>query len=147
MQLRRAGYLFSQLGGAFLVHYPHLDSNSRLEWNKQPKEMKERRAPASDVVKNTAEDVNWQSFKRARIDALFLDFKEWLVENVADDARVPKCDDAANDDKLLWVHKDVVEKTRTNDSEEKTDGGDDEQEDADDEESINEEEEEEEEDA
>ncbi len=103
--------------------------------------MKERRAPASDVVKNTAEDVDWQSFKRARIDALFLDFKEWLVENVEDDARVPKCEDATNDDKHLWVHKDVAGKARANNSEENTDGGDDEQEE-DDEESTDEEEEE-----
>lgn len=149
MQLRRAGYLFSQLGGAFLVHYPHLDSNSRLEWNKQPKEMKERRAPASDVVKNTAEDVDWQSFKRARIDALFLDFKEWLAENVEDDARVPKCDDAANDDKHLWVHKGSLSGTTTkntnNNSEGKSNGGDDEEEDADDENSTGDEEEEDEE--
>ena len=89
------------------MHYPHLDSNSRLEWNKKPKEMKERRQPASDVVKNTADEVNWQSFKRARVDALFLDFKEWLVENVDDEARVPKCDDSANDDVHLWVHKEA----------------------------------------
>lgn len=130
MQLRRAGYLFSQLGGAFLVHYPHLDSNSRLEWNKQPKEMKERRQPASDIVKKTAEDVNWQSFKRARIDALFLDFKEWLVENVEDEARVPKCDDAANDDKHLWVHKEVEASNKNNNiAGETADGGDDEEED------------------
>jgi hypothetical protein len=105
MQLRRVGYLFTQVGGAFLVHYPHLDSDSRLEWNKQPKEMKQHSEPASDVVKNTAEEVNWQSFKRARVDALFLDFKEWLVENVEDEARVQKCDDAANDDVQLWVHQ------------------------------------------
>lgn len=129
MQLRRAGYLFSQLGGAFLVHYPHLDSNSRLEWNKQPKEMKERRQPASDIVKKTAEDVNWQSFKRARIDALFLDFKEWLAENVEDEARVPKCDDAANDDKHLWVHKEMgASNNNNNNAVEATDAGDDEEE-------------------
>lgn len=136
MQLRRAGFIFSQLGGAFLVHYPHLDSNSRLEWNKTPKEMKERRAPASDVVKSTAEDVNWQSFKRARIDALFLDFKEWLIDNVEDDARVPKCDNAANDDKHLWVHKGDKAAT-TSKAVEKSDGGDDDEEEDQDEDDVN----------
>jgi len=34
MQLRKVGYKFSQIGGAFLVHYPHSSSKARREWNK-----------------------------------------------------------------------------------------------------------------
>jgi hypothetical protein len=114
MQLRRVGYKFSQIGGGFLVHYPHLDSKSRLEWNKRPINA----ASTSDgggggrggapVVFNeeTAGKFDWGKFKRARVDALFYDFKRWLDENVPDDSRVPKCEDAQNDDYSLWVHRD-----------------------------------------
>lgn len=118
MQLRRVGYKFSQVGGAFLVHYPHLDSKSRLEWNKRP--IDDASASASGgggggggrvgapVAYNeeTADKFDWGKFKRARVDALFYDFKRWLEENVPDDSRVPKCEDALNDDYSLWVHRD-----------------------------------------
>mmetsp|Transcript_21534 Transcript_21534/g.46829 ORF Transcript_21534/g.46829 Transcript_21534/m.46829 type:complete len:689 (-) Transcript_21534:1025-3091(-) len=102
MQLRRAGYLFSQLGGAFLVHYPHLDSKARLEWNKKPKAMESK--TASELLEAEAGDIDWGSFKRARVDALFLDFKEWLDGTVEDESRIPMCVDALNDDLRLWVH-------------------------------------------
>ncbi len=106
MQLRRSGYLFSQLGGAFLVHYPHLDSKSRLEWNKKPKAMEKYHKSASELLEKEDGDIDWGSFKRARVDALFLDFKEWLDGTVEDESRVPMCDDALNDDVRLWVHSD-----------------------------------------
>ena len=118
MQLRRVGYKFSQVGGAFLVHYPHLDSKSRLEWNKRPiDDAAAASASASDgggrgggapvaFDGETADKFDWGKFKRARVDALFYDFKRWLEENVPDDSRVPKCEDALNDDYSLWVHRD-----------------------------------------
>ncbi|KAL7534472.1 hypothetical protein ACHAWF_004846 [Thalassiosira exigua] len=98
MHLRRAGYLFTQVGGAFLVHYPHLDSKSRLEWNKHPKVEKGHSI-------NEVGDVDLLSFKRARVDSLFLDFKDWLHEEVEDESRVHMCGDAMNDDLKLWVHR------------------------------------------
>jgi len=108
MQLRRAGYLFSQLGGAFHVHYPHLDSQARLEWNKKPEAMEKYGKSVSQLLEKEnngeGEDIDWGSFKRARVDALFLDFREWMNNNVEDEARVPKCEDALNDDVRLWVH-------------------------------------------
>mmetsp|Transcript_13691 Transcript_13691/g.33135 ORF Transcript_13691/g.33135 Transcript_13691/m.33135 type:complete len:636 (-) Transcript_13691:918-2825(-) len=108
MQLRRAGYLFSQLGGAFLVHYPHLDSKARLEWNKKPRAMEKYHKSAVELRETEgeteAEKIDWASFKRARVDALFLDFKEWLDGTVEDESRVPMCADALNDDMRLWVH-------------------------------------------
>lgn len=111
MQLRRAGYLFTQLGGAFLIHYPHLDSKSRLEWNKKPKAMEKYHKSASELLENEDQDIDWGSFKRARVDALFLDFKEWLDGTVENEPRVPMCGDALNDDVRLWVHPDKSDDT------------------------------------
>ena len=39
LQMLRSGYKMSQVGGIYLVHYPHLDSKSRLTWNQAPDEM------------------------------------------------------------------------------------------------------------
>ena len=125
MQLRRAGYLFTQLGGAFLVHYPHLDSKSRLEWNKKPKAMEKYHKSASELLENEDQDIDWGSFKRARVDALFLDFKEWLDGTVENEPRVPMCGDALNDDVRLWVHPDksddTIEEEDTDDENEESD--------------------------
>mmetsp|Transcript_1602 Transcript_1602/g.3066 ORF Transcript_1602/g.3066 Transcript_1602/m.3066 type:complete len:327 (+) Transcript_1602:91-1071(+) len=120
MQLRRAGYLFSQLGGVFLVHYPHLNSQARMEWDRKPRAMDKYGSSASELLKKN-KDIDWGSFKRARVDALFLDFKEWLDGTVEDESRVPMCEDALNDDVRLWVHTD---KQEADDDEEKdTDDG------------------------
>ena len=99
MQLRRTGYVFSQLGGVFLVHYPHLNSASRLEWDKKPKELQD--TPLE--VARTRKKIDWSSSKRAQVDALFVDFKEWL-DGREDASRVPMCADALDDDARLWVH-------------------------------------------
>lgn len=107
MQLRRAGYQFSQLGGAFLVHYPHLDSKSREEWNKKPELLHEKPLHALDG--EDKEQIDWKSYKRARVDALFIEFRKWLRSSVKDEARVPMCDDAQNDDVRLWVHPATLE--------------------------------------
>ena len=104
MQLRKVGYQFSQLGGAFLVHYPHLDSASRIEWNKKPEPLASVSSKvARTVLEEKAAEVDLAQFKRARIDSLFIKFKEWLNDNVHDEARTPKCTDAQNDDYSLWV--------------------------------------------
>ena len=113
MQLRRSGYQFSQLGEAFLVHYPHLDSKSRMEWNKKPPLLQGvDSASAGDVLgSEKTGEVDILSFKRARVDALFLDFKDWMRDNVEDVARVPLCKDALNDDVRLWVHRENENET------------------------------------
>lgn len=105
MHLRKVGYKFTQLGGAFLVHYPHLDSASRIEWNKKPAAIANVASKvARTVLEEKAAEVDLAQFKRARIDSLFIQFKEWLNNNVHDEARTPKCTDAQNDDYSLWVH-------------------------------------------
>jgi hypothetical protein len=124
MQLRRVGYKFSQIGGAFLVHYPHLDSKAREEWNKRPevltKSAKVAAKAANEVLKH-ANKVDLTQFKRARVDALFLDFKRWLNENVQDSHRTPKCPNAQNDDYSLWVHPSDLEGNDDGDDDEEVD--------------------------
>jgi len=123
MQLRRAGYLFSQLGGVFLVHYPHLDSKARREWDKKPYAMEKYHKTAGQLLKKPKEDIDWGSFKRARVDALFLDFKEWLDGTVEDQSRVPMCEDALNDDVRLWVHPDEQGAGGDNDDDDEAEEG------------------------
>ena len=90
MQLRRMGYTFWQLGkGAFVIHYPHLDSPSRVAWNDAPRKLK-----------NPAEQ-QWLTYKRGRMDQLFVEFREWLSTEIPDETKVPFCDDKLDDDATL----------------------------------------------
>jgi len=98
MQLRRSGWTFLQIGDSFLVHYPHLDSKSRMKWNGGPQGEQLRRP-------KEAESVDWLAFKRGQIDQTFLDFRSWLETNVKDETIVFKCPDAMNDDEKLWTNK------------------------------------------
>lgn len=127
MQLRRSGYQFSQLGEAFLVHYPHLDSQSRLEWNKKPKELQRVDSTlVGDVLESEkGSNIDLLSYKRARVDALFLDYKDWLRDNVTDTSRVPMCENALNDDVRLWVHRDPEEESEDSESKDNDDEGND----------------------
>ena len=102
MQLRRAGYLFSQLGGVFLVHYPHLPSKARAEWEKKPRASKRNR-PAGDLPKEHKGN-DWETNKRICVDVMFLDFKEWMDGTVEDKSRVPMSEDALNNNMRPWVH-------------------------------------------
>jgi Glycosyl-transferase for dystroglycan len=97
MHMRWAGYKFSQLGGAYLVHYPHLDSKSRMEWNVSPKQHARMNEDQS------SED--WAAYKRGRVDATFVDFRTWLQRDVPDETKVPKCHNAEDDDARLWIHR------------------------------------------
>lgn len=95
MQLRRTGYQFMQLGGAFVVHYPHLDSTARMHWNggQDGAQLPKPRDPAIDL----------STFKRGQIDATFVAFREWLWKEIPDQAAVPMCKDALDDDERLWI--------------------------------------------
>jgi hypothetical protein len=66
MHLRCAGYVFSQVGGAFLVHYPHRESNSKKLWAKK------------------------SGIKREAVDAMFGDFRSWLL-TLPDEQRLHLC--------------------------------------------------------
>ena len=66
MQVRRKGYLFAQVGGTFVVHYPHADSQSKKLWN------------------------NKSRAKREAVDAIFANFSSWLLK-LPDEQRLPLC--------------------------------------------------------
>ena len=108
MQMRRTGYQFSQLGGSFVVHYPHLDSSSRREWNHGPDAIKPKVGPDGRRYQKRPADVegaNWTAYKRGQVDAVFVQFRNWLKEAVPDESRVPICDDAEDDDARLWISR------------------------------------------
>ena len=58
----------------------------------------------NDILDADNSDFDMMKFKRARVDALFLDFKEWMDGTVEDDSRTQMCIDSLNDDERLWVH-------------------------------------------
>jgi hypothetical protein len=108
MQMRREGYIFSQLGGAFVVHYPHLDSTSRMEWNHGPKEVQPFKGQDGKMYKSRPRDVkgaDWTAFKRGRVDAAFVDFRKWLRSNLEDTARIGMCRESEDDDAKLWIDR------------------------------------------
>jgi len=91
MHMRHTGYIFSQLGDIFVIHYPHPSSTSRKVWGQKAKK------------KGSNKKVDRASLKRSQVDRLFVQFKRWLKSDVPDMERVPLCADAVDDDKTLWV--------------------------------------------
>jgi hypothetical protein len=100
MQLRRNGYRFEQLGagGDYLIHMPHAESASRLEWNRGPPTRKR-----THEGKKEDEVVLWSNYKRGRVDSLFVVFEQWLHANVPDRSRIGLCENAPNHDQMLWT--------------------------------------------
>ncbi len=98
MQVIASGYVFSQVGGAYLVHYPHLDSASRQVWNGPKTD-----SPTSK--KKSKQKSKSKQTKRHKIDKLFVDFKAWLDETIIakGNQRMEACEDAQDDDSKLWV--------------------------------------------
>ena len=78
MQMRRLGYVFTQLGMAFLVHFPHEDSKARMIWNIGPEELRN--------IKNRSEvkHLDLTEYKRGQNDKLFVEFRSWMEENIED---------------------------------------------------------------
>jgi hypothetical protein len=107
MQMLRSGYRLSQLGGGFLVHYPHLDSNSRLEWNESPENVLPKKIDGRwhQVKPKNVKGVEWTAYKRGRVDATFVEFRNWLKEEVPDESLISKCQDAEDDDSKLWYDR------------------------------------------
>ena len=109
MQMRRMGWDFVQLGQVFLVHYPHLDSASRLEWNEGPKKIQDPVKLKDGTVRRRepkeVDNVDWSQYQRGQVDQLYVDFRHWLETDVPDNARVQPCKDAVDDDSMLWINK------------------------------------------
>ena len=103
MHLRRTGYDFRQISNEFAVHYPHLASTSRTKWNNEKRVGREMVAIKPDFSK---EDP--MKYKRGQVDALFLEFRNWLETSVKDTSRLKMCngsDKDTVDDSKLWVKK------------------------------------------
>jgi len=115
MQVIASGYVFSQVGGVFLLHYPHLDSASRQHWNDGNKK-KDSILNGSTNEGGDGETIstNLQDYKRGKIDKLFVDFREWLREAIPSTAqRLKSCEDAQDDDSKLWVENNKNAKPHT----------------------------------
>jgi len=92
-----------------LVHYPHLDSSSRLEWNQGPKKIQDPVKLEDGTVRRRepkeVKDVDWSQYQRGQVDQMYVDFRNWLESDVPDNARVQSCKDAVDDDSMLWINK------------------------------------------
>lgn len=104
MQVRRTGYQLMQLGGAFAVHYPHLDSTARMHWNGG--------VDGSQLPKPHDTKVDLSKFKRGQVDETFVAFRHWLATSIPDNSVMPMCDDAQDDDQRLWIAPDKVIKVK-----------------------------------
>lgn len=115
MQMIRSGYKLAQIGGAFLVHYPHLDSAARTKWNESPEELvvkREKKHPEIVQIRRPQPkdgNLHLGTYKRGQVDRLFVQFREWLELNVADTSRLGMCDKAQDDDSKLWIDKEQDE--------------------------------------
>ena len=109
MQLRRSGYIFHQVGGIFLVHYPHLESKARISWNEAPQELIQFRGKNGRPYLRppTKEDtgIDFLRFKRGQVDKTFVEFRTWLTTNVQDQSKVPMCEVTEDDDSRLWIDR------------------------------------------
>jgi len=99
MQMRRIGYVFSQLGTVFLVHYPHEDSKARMIWNRGPEDEELRNVKNRNDMKN----LDLTQYKRGQNDQLFVEFRSWMDKNVDDMSRLQSCTNITDDDSRLWV--------------------------------------------
>jgi hypothetical protein len=118
MQTIASGYVLSQVGGAFLVHYPHLDSNSRQHWNQAPKQLQQGQPDRKGEFnirrpKKTDGDLHFAEYKRGQVDQLYVEFRDWLAATIpASKRRLQFCDSAQDDDGKLWLPPDVKEERR-----------------------------------
>lgn len=129
LQVVASGFVFAQVGGAYLVHYPHAISKSRQHWNEAPPELQlvaERSSSSggsnsnsnSKVVATATKtdtykvrrpqksdgDPGFQNFHRGTIDNLYVLFKEWLADSISSqEARLTMCEDFQDDDNNLWI--------------------------------------------
>ena len=106
MQVVASGFSFSQVGGAYLIHYPHAISHSRQDWNKAPKELITSNKKNYSVRRPKASDGNlgFEKYHRGKVDDLYIRFKEWLQEAIPPgEARIELCENAQDDDSKLWI--------------------------------------------
>ena len=107
MQMRHTGYVFSQLGGVFVVHYPHHYAKTRKAWGHGKRNRKESinndQQQQQQITTKGSPPIDWTQYKRGQVDKIFVEFRSWLKETVKEQARTPMCEDAVNDDANLWI--------------------------------------------
>ena len=108
MQVIRSGFVFAQLGGVYVIHYPHPLSSSRMNWNTAPKQLQQQQQHQNYNVRrpkqSDGDTINFQNYKRGQTDLLYLEFKNWLEETIpSTNIRVPMCHTAQDDDNKLWI--------------------------------------------
>ena len=105
--LRREGYWFTQLGGAFLMHFPHRPSKSKKEWMELSPALK----PYKGTPLLSALRLNATVSKRAYVETLFYQFLTWLESEVADSERVSICPNTTDVQKPLLIDPSIINVT------------------------------------
>ena len=131
MQLIQSGYILSQVGGAFVVHYPHLDSPARAKWNQAPDVLVVEQPPTKNKKKTNIipqqqirrpkksdGNLHLATYKRGQVDQLFVAFRKWLETTTTNGSgpRLKLCHKAQDDDSKLWIDHDFPTITTTKDS-------------------------------
>jgi hypothetical protein len=106
--MRHTGYIFSQVGGVFVVHYPHHYAKTRKAWSHGKRDRDDNsnnnnNSKQEQEEKMTTTAIDWTQFKRGQVDKIFVEFRSWLKAVVEEKARVKMCDGAVNDDENLWI--------------------------------------------
>jgi hypothetical protein len=119
IQLRRAGYLFSLIGGEYFVHYPHYDDkaenrvfkandaaddpettdNSKVKGENNNFEASKKTYSSDDDKSDVDAEKpsrkllqTYEMMMRAPVNTSFSDFELWLNVVVEDQSRVPMCE-------------------------------------------------------
>jgi hypothetical protein len=99
LHLLRLGYNFQQVGGVFVVHFPHEESKSKQVWKRHPKALKNWYD--NPATKNVT--ANLLDFKRGEVDRYFIEFRRWLEQEIPDETKLGRCENWADQDHRLWI--------------------------------------------
>merc|ERR1712194_162397 len=107
MQVVASGFTFAQVGGAYVIHYPHANSNSREIWNRTPEQLVQINREGERTVRSPEEsdgDLGFDQYRRGQVDNLYVEFRQWLKESIPEErARMTMCRGAVDDDNNLWI--------------------------------------------
>lgn len=103
MQMRHTGYVFSQVGGVFLCHYPHPEAASRESW-KEGDQIRSLWIHNRTAAEEMYGPIDWTKYKRGQVDKIFIEFKKWLRNEVPETARTPIAGESYDDDVKLWLN-------------------------------------------
>ena len=102
LQLRQAGYTFSQVGGVFVVHFPHEESSSKRIWKQHPSQLEKWWYKPQDY--NISKQQLSQNYHRGQMDSYLIQFRNWLEETYdSSEMKTGRCDNWINEDHRLWT--------------------------------------------